>query len=133
MNFNKIFISLGIGVFLLSSCRIDKTDSVLGSYVIVNNINTIDTLIVKEEKYIRKIYRKDGSFLYENVGKWKIDNNSRINFYNFFIDRDLNYDKDYFVNEEGLIIVSFRIEKFLYTIKIYSNLNLKNSYYKKIN
>jgi hypothetical protein len=119
--------------FLLYNCNIKNNSDVIGKYVIVNNNNTIDTLkINKNFTYSRSIYTSDNRFIYKNTGNWKIENNSRIELSTFFIDRDLIYNEDYYVIEEGLMYVSFEIKKYFSSVKIYSNLNLKDSYYIKV-
>ncbi len=131
MSKTKYFFYLFITI-LFFSCGVDKS-KVNGLYVIVNNENTIDSLILMNRfRYERKIYTSNGRFIYKNSGKWKIENGSRIEFSNFFIDRDLVYSEDYYVNEESLMYVTFEIEKIFSNVKIFSNINLKNSYYLKV-
>ena len=119
--------------FILFNCKIKNNSEIIGKYVIVNNNNTIDTLRINENfTYSRNIYTSDKRFIYKNTGNWKIGDNSRIDFSTFFIDRDLKYNQDYYVNEEGLMYVTFEVKKYFSDIKIYSNLNLKDSYYIRI-
>lgn len=130
INLGAFFLLISL---LLYNCNINNNSEIIGTYVIVNNNNTIDTLkINKNFTYSRSIYTSDNRFIYKNTGNWKIENNSRIELSTFFIDRDLIYNEDYYVIEEGLMYVSFEIKKYFSGIKIYSNLNLKDSYYIKV-
>ena len=91
----------------LYSCSIEKKD-VVGVYISRNNVNTIDTVIIKDDfRYINLMYRRiDNSLIYRNEGEWQIANNY-ITFENFFSDEDEIHNKE--VTEYDKVLITNRL------------------------
>ena len=91
MRFFKHF-TIGIMSLLLFKCtNVDKND-LIGTYKVMNNVNTIDTLrVLKNGKYQRGLYRKvDKSLIYKHQGSWNYEN-GMIDIEDFFMDTDREY------------------------------------------
>ena len=105
------FIYSGVFILCFFSCSIEKKD-VVGIYISRNNVNTIDTVIIKDDfRYINLMYRKiDNSLIYRNEGKWQIANNYII-FENFFFDEDDIHNKTVTEYDKVLITTRLPLEK----------------------
>ena len=105
------FIYGGVLILSLYSCSIGKKD-IVGIYISRNNVNTIDTVIIKDDfRYINLMYRKiDNSLIYRNEGKWQIANNYII-FENFFFDEDDIHNKTVTEYDKVLITTRLPLEK----------------------
>lgn len=129
--YNIKYLMIIFLAILTTSCFFSEAN-MTGRYVIKNHKETIDTLeLFKGNKYKRKLYRKNKKKIYENTGIWKLESNSRINFSQFLVDRDIVYSNNHKVNEEGLMFASFPIEGWFSKTKIIVE-DHKNFFYEKI-
>jgi len=103
-----------------------------GIYVAKNLINHVDTLkILSDGTYIKNLYRKDdNSLIYRNTGKWKYKN-GRITLYNFLLDEDEVYSKEFNRFEDVLITSSLVVKRRFGKIVIYYRQLTDQSYYEK--
>ncbi|RMZ57911.1 hypothetical protein D1632_16505 [Chryseobacterium nematophagum] len=89
----KKIIFLAI-LFFLFSCSINKKE-ILGKYD-YKGIDTTDSLIIKENIYIHKIFNKQGKLMYHGESTWEFEKN-RIIFFNFYDNE--GYDLKEFLTE----------------------------------
>lgn len=96
--------------FIVMSCSVNEND-LLGKYSFTGD-NVIDTLIIKQDTYIHKIYDKHSKLLYQGQDKWELDKN-RINLQNFYNNED-NELTEALSNEDSkkfLMLTSYPIDK----------------------
>lgn len=101
------FILLSI---VLMSCTIGEK-KLLGSYSFQGK-NVIDTLIIKKDIYVHKIYSKDSHLMYQGEGQWTLDGD-RITLLQFYNNEDNELESP-LLNEDAkkfLMITSFPIYK----------------------
>ncbi|WP_345767400.1 MULTISPECIES: hypothetical protein [Chryseobacterium] len=106
----KIIIFYIFSSFIMVSCSISKK-SLLGNYYFKGE-NVIDTLIVKNDIYIHKIYDKNSRLMYQGENQWSLEND-RITLLKFYNNEDNKLeeflpDKD---AEKFLMISSFPVYK----------------------
>ncbi|MCT2408269.1 hypothetical protein NZD88_12020 [Chryseobacterium antibioticum] len=81
----------------------------LGNYSFTRE-NIIDTLIIKDDMYIHKIYNKNSQLMYQGENKWTLDKD-RINLDKFYNNED-NELQEPLSNEDAkkfLMLTSFPI------------------------
>jgi hypothetical protein len=92
----KILLSITTSILICISCTQKFTeDNIIGVYVPEQFVNTKDTLnIMKNGRYSRKIYNRNGKLLLSMKGGWNFSNkdNNSIHFRPYFtnLDRDLD-------------------------------------------
>lgn len=123
--------SLFFVLMTIISCNI-SSNQMEGVYVAKNLVNHADTLkILGDGTYIKDLYRKDdNSLIYHNTGKWKY-NEGRITLYNFLLDEDEVYGKEFKRFEDVLITSSLVVKRKLGRIVIYYRQLTDSSYYEK--
>lgn len=85
-----------------------------GVYVAEPNIDTFDTQILNSKgEYIYVIYWNNNSFVYRNIGKWKITDD-RLVLTDFLLNKDQIYD-------EGIKKFDNELFSFSFSYKIISN------------
>lgn len=128
----KKILGYFIVLVYLSSCG-KKEKDVIGVYVSRNNINTIDTLEIKDDgNYVNSLYRfTDKSLVYKNNGRWEVSKGS-IKFYKFYCDEDEIHSKEP-INYESVLITSiYPIEKQNNKIVIHQMQMNNEIYFEKI-
>ncbi|MGK6344271.1 hypothetical protein ACMGDK_18825 [Chryseobacterium sp. DT-3] len=104
----KLILSIISGSVITISCSINKKD-LLGKYSFTGK-NVIDTLIIKEDIYVHKIYNKNSQLMYQGKDKWTLERN-RINLKGFYNNED-NELLEPLSNEEAkkfLMLTSFPV------------------------
>lgn len=88
-----------------------KTKDILGKYSFTNE-NITDSLIIKDNIYIHKIFNKDSQLMYQGKDKW-ILSNDRIDLSGFY-NNENNQLEEPLSDEEAkkiLMLVSFPVYK----------------------
>lgn len=75
------------------SCTVSNRDDVRGTYVKINQVNTIDTIRLYENAYIQHIYTNDGKLVVNNKGSYEILESGMVVFKNFYFNYDRNFKK----------------------------------------
>ncbi|WP_300688380.1 hypothetical protein [Chryseobacterium sp.] len=81
----KLIVSVVLGLTTTISCSINKKD-LLGTYSFTGK-NIIDSLIIKEDIYIHKIYNKNSELMYQAKDNWSFAKD-RINLEEFYNNED---------------------------------------------
>lgn len=92
------------------SCSINSKD-ILGKYSFTNK-NITDSLIIKDNIYIHKIFNKDSQLMYQGRDKWVLSND-RIDLSGFY-NNENNELEEPLSNEDAkkfLMLVSFPVYK----------------------
>lgn len=116
-------------IMVVIACGISG-NQIEGVYVAKNLVNNVDTLkILSDGTYIKDLYRKDdNSLIYHNTGKWKYEE-GRITLYDFLLDEDKPYNKEFNRFEDVLITSSLVVKRRFGTIVIYYRQRTDDSYY----
>lgn len=106
----NLITSIVLGSMITISCDINKKQ-LIGNYYFTGD-NIIDTLIIKDDLYIHKIYNKNLKLMYQEENKWTY-NKDRINLSGFYNNEDNELqeplsDKD---AKKFLMSVSFPVYK----------------------
>jgi len=116
-------------LFLIFSCSINKS-AIIGKYE-YRGLQTIDSIIIKENVYIHKIFNKDGKLMYQGTSEWEYGDN-RIIFLNFYNNEDYNLT-EFLTQEEAkdfLIRLSCPVTKSNKKVMIEVNTDENIIYYK---
>lgn len=81
----NLIISILFGSVITASCSINNKE-LTGNYSFTGE-NIIDTLIIKDDIYVHKIYNKSLKLMYQGENKWTFDKD-RINLLNFYNNED---------------------------------------------
>lgn len=106
----KLIISIIFGSVITSSCSINNKD-LLGEFSFTKE-NVIDSLIIKENTYIHKIYNKNSKLMYKGENKWSLEKD-RINLTGFY-NNENNEMQEFLSTEDAqkfLMLVSFPVFK----------------------
>ncbi len=92
MNRGKIIVVVIFSFILIVSCSFFTSENtLLGKYAPVGYKKNFDTIILKSNQiYSRKIYNNEKRMVFSTTGKWKLIDNTKIEFENFFE----NFDRD---------------------------------------
>lgn len=86
----KLIVSVILGLITTTSCSINKKD-LLGTYSFTGK-NIIDSLIIKDDIYIHKIYNKNSELMYEARDNWTFAKD-RINLDGFYNNEDNEFEE----------------------------------------
>lgn len=105
----KIIMFSILGSIIMMSCAAKK--SLLGSYSFKGE-NIIDTLILKNDIYIHKIYNKDLKLMYQGEDQWTMEGD-RITLLRFYNNEDNELEEPLSNKdaEKFLMITSFPVYK----------------------
>lgn len=106
----KLIISILFGSVITASCSINNKE-LIGNYSFTGE-NVIDTLIIKDDIYVHKIYNKSLKLMYQGENKWTFDKD-RINLLNFYNNEDNEFQEP-LSNKDAkkfLMLVSFPVYK----------------------
>lgn len=106
----NLIVPILFGSIITAGCSINKKQ-LLGKYYFTGD-NITDTLIIKDDIYIHKIYNKNLKLMYQGENKWAFDKN-RINLSGFYNNED-NELQEPLSNEDAekfLMLVSFPLYK----------------------
>lgn len=106
----NLIISILFGSVITASCSINNKE-LIGNYSFKGE-NVIDTLIIKDDIYVHKIYNKSLKLMYQGENKWTFDKD-RINLLNFYNNEDNEFQEP-LSNKDAkkfLMLVSFPVYK----------------------
>lgn len=106
----NLIISILFGSVITASCSINNKE-LTGNYSFTGE-NVIDTLIIKDDIYVHKIYNKSLKLMYQGENKWTFDKD-RINLLNFYNNEDNEFQEP-LSNKDAkkfLMLVSFPVYK----------------------
>jgi hypothetical protein len=106
----KIIVFSIFSSIIIVSCGISKKN-LLGNYCFKGE-NVIDTLIIKNDTYIHKIYDKNSRLMYQGENQWILEND-RITLLKFYNNED-NKLEEFLPNKDAekfLMISSFPVYK----------------------